>query len=732
MTFILGLVNARMGYGQIINGIRMKIALRYTMSLLVVLIGMTVMVGWMTHTSGLIQISPQFAPMQFNTAILFVLSGLGVLFLDRWQKVSAGLGAIIFLLSAITLLQYPMHIDLGIDQLFLHHYITTNVSHPGRMAPSTGLCFILWGLMLFCDALFRDKASVNRLVVFAVITIGGIGVYTFFGYVFDFSIAYKWGSMTDMALHTSLNFILLAIACAPIAKDRFQQSFGLDSYFLCMIAAVIGFSLSLFFCQRLLVYENHRTIMTMGHDADFIIGQLQFHASDASIRRNQQLFVERHLGRDFLERYVIKITHKNTSFFQNEPAQPASHYESWIVTKKAVIDNVEWVVSIWPTEHFIRSESTGLPILFLITGLVITVLMVILLRFWQINHRKAKNMRLIDQATLIASDAQDTTIAMSRCLRLICDTIGWPIGHVYLVKRRETPVLESSRIWYLRYPEKSEKFRRVTEKTTFTKGIGLPGRIWETAKSAWIVNVMKDNNFPRAKEEHDIGVRSAIGFPIACDKAIVAVFEFFSFDVKYFDDELLRTFEIMSEQIGHVFERKDVEKKLSFIAYHDSLTGIGNRVQFERVGEEAMSRAVRHGKKMAIFLLDLDGFKQVNDTFGHGVGDCLLQEVVHRFQSVVRATDALARIGGDEFVAITEDFLEPKTVEIIAKKILSAVDQPFYIKEHVLNITISIGIALYPDDGDTLSSLMRNADMALYRAKETGKNKFCICFGSKI
>jgi diguanylate cyclase (GGDEF)-like protein len=237
---------------------------------------------------------------------------------------------------------------------------------------------------------------------------------------------------------------------------------------------------------------------------------------------------------------------------------------------------------------------------------------------------------------------------------------------------------------------------------------------------------MKDNNFPRAKIGHDIGVRSAIGFPIVCDKAVVAVFEFFSFHVKYCDDELLKTFQMMSEQMSRVFERKNMEKKLNFIAYHDSLTGIGNRVHFERVAEEAMSRTARHGKKMAIFLLDLDGFKQVNDSFGHGVGDSLLQEVVHRLRNVVRATDALARIGGDEFVAIAEEIVEPKAVEIIANKILTAVSQPFYIKEYVINITISIGIALYLGDGDTLPSVMRNADLALYKAKETGKNKFCV------
>src|SRR3990167_5010729 len=152
----------------------MKIALRYTMSLLVVLVGLIVMIGWMIHLPSLIQIFPQFVPMQFNTAFLFVLSGLGVFLLDRWQKVAAGLGAIIFLLSVLTILQYPLHIDFEIDQFFMHHYITTNVSHLGRMAPSTGFCFILLGIILFCDALFREKRTVAQLIVFSVIMIGGI------------------------------------------------------------------------------------------------------------------------------------------------------------------------------------------------------------------------------------------------------------------------------------------------------------------------------------------------------------------------------------------------------------------------------------------------------------------------------------------------------------------------------------------------------------------------------
>lgn len=190
--------------------------------------------------------------------------------------------------------------------------------------------------------------------------------------------------------------------------------------------------------------------------------------------------------------------------------------------------------------------------------------------------------------------------------------------------------------------------------------------------------------------------------------------------------------EILSKAIINAIEKSELNKKIQaqeseikFMAYHDYLTGISNRVQFDQLAKKSLSRANRNNKNMAILIIDLDRFKNVNDSLGHQIGDLLLQGVAKRFLAVLREEDTLARLGGDEFAIIADSIEKPDDAEIIARKLLSALEEPFFLKNHSITVSASIGIAEYPDAGDTVSILTRNADAALYKAKETGKNKFC-------
>ena len=174
-------------------------------------------------------------------------------------------------------------------------------------------------------------------------------------------------------------------------------------------------------------------------------------------------------------------------------------------------------------------------------------------------------------------------------------------------------------------------------------------------------------------------------------------------------------------------ERRRAEEQIEYQAYHDALTGLPNRLLFRDRLTVALAHARRHETALAVMFLDLDRFKNVNDTLGHTLGDELLRVVAERLRCVLREGDTIARMGGDEFTILLSDLKAAEDAAKIAQKLLDAVAEPMPIEGHELFVTTSIGISLYPDDGDSADALLKNADNAMYRAKETGRNAFQLC-----
>jgi diguanylate cyclase (GGDEF)-like protein/PAS domain S-box-containing protein len=176
--------------------------------------------------------------------------------------------------------------------------------------------------------------------------------------------------------------------------------------------------------------------------------------------------------------------------------------------------------------------------------------------------------------------------------------------------------------------------------------------------------------------------------------------------------------------VNDVTERVRYEEQLEFQATHDVLTGLANRSLLGDRINQGIARARRDDELVAVMLIDLDRFKVVNDGLGHTPGDLLLREIARRLNACVRDTDTVARLGGDEFVVVLTSVTDPDNVALIASKILKSVHEPLYIEGKKLVITASIGIALFPRDGDEGDLLLRNADLAMYRVKEHGRNNF--------
>jgi diguanylate cyclase (GGDEF)-like protein len=165
-------------------------------------------------------------------------------------------------------------------------------------------------------------------------------------------------------------------------------------------------------------------------------------------------------------------------------------------------------------------------------------------------------------------------------------------------------------------------------------------------------------------------------------------------------------------------------EQLRSLALHDKLTGLPNRMLLEDRMAQAITRAGRSGRSFALMFVDLDRFKPVNDTHGHDVGDRLLQEVARRLAGCVRKADTVARTGGDEFVVVLGEIGGAKDAAMVGAKILDELARPFFVEGHELEISCSIGISVYPEDGRDIPTLMANADKAMYHAKRSGRNQY--------
>jgi len=203
-----------------------------------------------------------------------------------------------------------------------------------------------------------------------------------------------------------------------------------------------------------------------------------------------------------------------------------------------------------------------------------------------------------------------------------------------------------------------------------------------------------------------------------------------------FQIETLRSVQKVSQELADVnrqLEQKvqqrteelsSANQHLHFLATHDNLTGLPNRVLFFDRLDQTVKKSRRQKQRFALFFIDLDNFKRINDSFGHNVGDLVLKAVGKMLNDIVRDSDTVARLAGDEFTIILDNVQSVDNVEMIAQKTLNAVSQPIDILQEKVVMTISLGISLFPDDGEDAESLLRKADAAMYQVKDETKNSY--------
>lgn len=273
---------------------------------------------------------------------------------------------------------------------------------------------------------------------------------------------------------------------------------------------------------------------------------------------------------------------------------------------------------------------------------------------------------------------------------------------------------------------------RISTNPTIPEGHGLNGTAYRSGEPCVSDDFQND---PRTAPWHEsakvTNLKSAASIPILRDGKSVGVLFLCAGERRAFDDETLGLLTRMTENLSfalqtleHEQDRARAEERIRYMATHDALTGLPNRMLYGELLDQALLSAQRYGRNPAVMFIDLDRFKLINDSLGHAAGDVLLKEMTKRLRSVLRASDVLARMGGDEFVILLQDVQSPDDAATVARKLLDVALEPMTILDHECRVTASIGISLYPAHGEDQQTLMKNADTAMYLAKENGKNAF--------
>lgn len=252
---------------------------------------------------------------------------------------------------------------------------------------------------------------------------------------------------------------------------------------------------------------------------------------------------------------------------------------------------------------------------------------------------------------------------------------------------------------------------------------GLTQRVIRTGEAVLMTPEMRAERLARGELIVGSICLDWLGVPLieAGQTIGVMVIQSYSGEVRYSsaDTELLQ---FVSSQVASAIVRKRDADRISHLALHDTLTGLPNRALLHDRALQAIAMAKRNSTQFAWLCLDLDRFKPINDRFGHAVGDAVLVEVSRRMQACLRESDTLARIGGDEFVLLLEAIEHVDAARVVTDKICASLNQPLFIDGHAHDISVSIGIAMFPDHGDNELNLSKAADAALYAAKGSGRN----------
>lgn len=751
----------------------------------VITVASAVLFGWMTRNPTLIQIHATFTPMQINTALSFLFIAMAVLgILKNQPKKMLICGLIVWLISTITIVEYLFGINLGIDMVFTDFSIMTHHLYPGRMAPNTAFCFAMIAIVLIWYYFSKQVLSfmIMQLMLFIVFIIGMTAVS---GYIFSLPYAYGWGVYTKMALHTAILFMMItvAISFSLTAKNLFmthmdklvlplsiftgasflflliwnaqlstettairttvkgmqlqmmqQINITLDvqidaltriakrwearggvpkdewmsdakSYYddfkvyraiewvdpyyrirwiqpLFGNEAALNYDLSTLPDRKAALDAAGKTgattatgpvdlvqgnrgvvifapIIVSGKRDGYIVGVLDFTA-----------FFNIILAQSFYEQFSIELRYNDNVFYHsnNQTSVYLNDFESQGVLS---ILGHDWVITLKPTEQLIQAFQTMTPAVTLLLGLLMSL--VIAIAWYLINENRS----LIRQSQLILDSAQAGLLKVS--LLGECEEVNSQL--CILLSETRKNILDRG---WLAYVDPAAQ-----EKTTIE---------WHDALT----------NHKDYLADFKIVRTDGVPVWVQCYASV------------YLDESFQPQAYIIT--FYNIDSLKQTELKLQNLSYKDELTDLPNRRYFIEVLKSTLSESLRYRRKFTLIYIDIDFFKEINDTLGHGAGDILLKELGQRFKHLIRGTDFIARMGGDEFCLIMREASSIESIQAMLNRVAHMMGHPILIDGQERIVTISMGVVIYANESISYEELLERADAALYKAKTAGRN----------
>lgn len=333
-------------------------------------------------------------------------------------------------------------------------------------------------------------------------------------------------------------------------------------------------------------------------------------------------------------------------------------------------------------------------------------------RFLELQYAVAKC--LIESASLID--------ATTNVLRTICTSLRLEDGKLWTLDKKEQ-VLRCIAYWRVNKQE-DKLTQKMLRQTTVKVGEGLPGEAVASGQPVWFENL---SEMPVSGLKHESGFKLGFALPIINGKEVIGCLTFLDDESKARDEQLLDALSSIANQVGLFLKRKNFEKDLLFISKHDPITGLCNRFLFEETLSYALMVARNKDKRLAVLFIDINNFSAINEALGHTVGDEVLKAISNRLIDIGCDQDNLARFGSDQFALFINNIELVEEVTEFVQKINAIFNQAFEIDGQHMHLGVCIGISFYPEDGEDVQTLMRNANIALNHAKQSGASAFEFC-----